>query len=556
MPRKPRRPYDPRAKALRAQRPPADAVSYMPPPGRLSLIIKLVGTDQDRLTRPGERGLYCYTDRLSYRPGDTVRFHTSTSAPRYSIEIARVGARREVLWTRSGLPGELHPTPAEAYGRGCGWPDGFAFRIPKDWRSGYYAVRFRAEDRTGEPLEWDHFFVVRASGRKRVARILMVLSTNTYAAYNTWGGKCLYPSDDRSVACRLSFQRPWQRGLLSRAPGTIRNTNTGTPGFGERPLVDAFPRHVREGYHHWARFAGFHTWESIYVPWLESSGYAVDYCVQGDLDQDPGVVDGYRLLTTAGHDEYWSWQERDVVDDFVAAGGNAAFFIGNAAFWQVRLENDGRDMVCYKYFPEFDPVYGTRRERYLTGMWSNPRIGRPENETFGLSFTRGGYHRLGYIMPRSSGGYMVYRPGHWAFAGTHLEYGDVFGSADRIVGYECDGLDFVTRNGLPYPTGKDGTPMTTEILALAPASLGERPSAEREVMWDQRDLEAVVRQLEGRVTPAGLEKYRHGTAAVVTFTRGKGTVFNCGSTEWVYGLQGRDLPVERITRNVLDRLSR
>ena len=111
MPRKPRRPHDPRAKALRAQRPPADAVSYMPPPGRLSLIIKLVGTDQDRLTRPGERGLYCYTDRLSYRPGETVRFHTSTSAPRYSIEIARVGARREVLWTRSGLPGALHPTP-------------------------------------------------------------------------------------------------------------------------------------------------------------------------------------------------------------------------------------------------------------------------------------------------------------------------------------------------------------------------------------------------------------------------------------------------------------
>ena len=111
MPRKPRRPHDPRAKALRAQRPPADAVSYMPPPGRLSLIIKLVGTDQDRLTRPGERGLYCYTDRLSYRPGDTVRFHTSTSASRYSIEIARVGARREVLWTRSGIAGRAPPDP-------------------------------------------------------------------------------------------------------------------------------------------------------------------------------------------------------------------------------------------------------------------------------------------------------------------------------------------------------------------------------------------------------------------------------------------------------------
>src|SRR4029450_11564223 len=111
-------------------------------------------------------------------------------------------------------------------------------------------------------------------------------------------GKYMYASDDRSVACRLSFQRPWQRGLLRRAPSTPRNTKTGPPGFGERPRgppptpntavtafgerprVDAFPRHVQQGYHHWTRFAGFHTWESIFVPWMEASGYAPHYRVQ------------------------------------------------------------------------------------------------------------------------------------------------------------------------------------------------------------------------------------------------------------------------------------
>jgi hypothetical protein len=72
----------------------------------------------------------------------------------------------------------------------------------------------------------------------------------------------------------------------------------------------------------------------------------------------------------------------------------------------------------------------------------------------------------------------------------------------------------------------------------------------------QRDLEAAVRQLEGAVTPAGLEKCRYGTAAMITFTRGKGTVFDCGSTEWVYGLQGRDVFVERMTRNIFDRLGK
>ena len=56
-------------------------------------------------------------------------------------------------------------------------------------------------------------------------------------------------------------------------------------------------------------------------------------------------------------------------------------------------------------------------------------------------------------------------------------------------------------------------------------------------------------------------RYRHvhlidqpGAAVLGSYTRG-GTVFTTGCTEWVRGLAGRDPMVERITRNVLDRLS-
>jgi hypothetical protein len=37
------------------------------------------------------------------------------------------------------------------------------------------------------------------------------------------------------------------------------------------------------------------------------------------------------------------------------------------------------------------------------------------------------------------------------------------------------------------------------------------------------------------------------------YTRG-GTVFTCGSTDWAHGLNGKNPTVERITRNILDRL--
>jgi len=44
-----------------------------------------------------------------------------------------------------------------------------------------------------------------------------------------------------------------------------------------------------------------------------------------------------------------------------------------------------------------------------------------------------------------------------------------------------------------------------------------------------------------------------GHAAMASFTRGKGEVFNCGTTEWAHALKAKDPFVQRITRNVLQR---
>ena len=87
----------------------------------------------------------------------------------------------------------------------------------------------------------------------------------------------------------------------------------------------------------------------------------------------------------------------------------------------------------------------------------------------GVSFARGGYHRIGRAVAAGAGGYTVYRPDHWVFAGTDLGYGDLIGAGSVVVGYECDGCDFTCRDGLPEPTGLDGTPADFEILGLAPA---------------------------------------------------------------------------------------
>ena len=436
-----------------------------------------------------------YTDQLSYRAGEQVRFHVATSADEYALEVTRIGAGREVVWRQDQLPGSSHPVPEDASSNGCGWPVSCELEVPDDWRSGYYEFALRVEDQGGKfvrrgrrTAESQGFFIVRPAGPTD-SRILLQLATNTYSAYNNWGGYSFYSYHGRGglQGHRVSF---------------------------DRPLAGLFDR-----------------WERDFVEWAEGAGYALDYCANSDLEWHPELLDNYRLVLSVGHDEYWSAPMRDHLEAYIAAGGNAAFFSGNSVCWRVRSEDEGRALVCWKQQFNMDPAYAAGDYANLSTLWSHHLVGRPENELTGVGFLYGGYHLSHGQYMDGSGAFAVHRPEHWVFAGTDLQRGDNFGGEHTIVGYECDGCEYVLENGLPVPKGTYGTPADFIILCTAPARWHPDDSA-----WYER-----------------WEKGREGAAVMGVYTRG-GTVFTAGTTDWSHGLKG-DATVAQITRNVLDRLS-
>ena len=122
---------------------------------------------------------------------------------------------------------------------------------------------------------------------------------------------------------------------------------------------------------------------------------------------------------------------------------------------------EGRDeagiatqMVGYTGMFKQDPVFDTERQAELTSIWSDHLIDRPENHLTGVSFARGGYHRIGKRVTNGAGGYTIHRADHWIFDGTDIDYGDVLGGGARIVGYECDGCDFTYIDGLRHRPGR------------------------------------------------------------------------------------------------------
>ena len=337
-------------------------------------------------------------------------------------------------------------------------------------RSGGYRVTCRVD--SGDAVrEQHHLFLLRASRAGRHNRLLLVSATGTWCAYNNWGGSNHYEGitgpDGNQFSPVLSLERPLPRGFVVLPDDAPRAALAATPGHDEPVSYPHMEWAYANGYSKKYASAGWASYETHFVKWAADAGFEVDIVSQYDLQLRPEVIEDYPCLVFIGHDEYWSWEMRDSVDAYVENGGRVARFAGNF-MWQTRLEDDGRRQLCYKSrATSEDPMHDTPR---ITTSWELPQIGRPGALTFGLNAIRGVYAGWGGCVAFGAGGFPIYRPEHWSFDGTGLGYGDVLGAQSRIFAYEVDGLDYVIRAGLPFPSGAEQVPDDIQILALGLAS--------------------------------------------------------------------------------------
>lgn len=432
---------------------------------------------------PGEPEAWVYCDKFSYEEGETVSLKVHTTAEYFDIEVIRDGYKAHTVFHQTGLKGQLCDTPGDAYAVGCGWPEALSIHLEEGkWESAFYLIIIRIKEFHGRVYEREGFFIVKSKLRRTSAKdtadFVLIHATSTMLAYNDWGGanhyrgiKDGYQDDEPSPLS--STQRPIARGMLRIPANAPREANG--PMAIEHGSTPRFPALEYAWYFRYSRHyadAGWATYERPFVVWAEKNGYRVHHLTQSDLHVERDCLQGYSTAVAVGHDEYWSWEQRDTLDAFVDAGGKLARFGGNY-IWQVRFDEAMQTQYCYRV-PQADPITATDATR-VTTFWDWTKIGRPGAQSVGLTGIMGCYTRYGMAAPRSSGGFQVYRPEHWALAGSELRYGDQFGADPvNIAAFEVDGVDYYFKKGLPYPTCADGAPTNLEIIAMCPATFGER----------------------------------------------------------------------------------
>ena len=432
-----------------------------------------------------------YLDRASAAPGDLISLRVDAATP-FDVEWYRLGwyGGRGGCMTRVDpvLPAMPGPGPDVDLSTGraeAPWQPSLAIQVPADWSTGMYAVVLRP--RVGNP-GYVPLIVRRPPGDP--APVLFVSAALTWQAYNTWGGANLYDA------------------TMADSPEISRGRRAVQVSF-DRP----YDLHQGSGYQQ--------RWELQFVRWQEREGIDVDYAADLDLELDPGILAGRRLIVFAGHHEYWSRPMRTALETAIASGVNVLFLSANEVYWQVRLESSplgpARRVTCYKS-ARLDPIASTQPE-LTTCRWRERPVNDPEATLVGQMY--------GHIV-RRPGDWVAAQTDHWLYEGTGMREGD---HIVNLVGQEYDSYF--------REVGHQGT----VVLARSP-------------------IDAVIRSDRsiGRYVSPPIH-----TATMYTANSGA-TVFAAGTFQWSWALdqfgdrsyRGAATPyderVVRMTRNLFDRL--
>lgn len=223
------------------------------------------------------------------------------------------------------------------------WEVNHKFRVPADAKSGVYAGRFDFQI-NGKPMRYHTTFIVRRPESRPKAPLLVLVSSNTWLAYNS-----------------TPFPVNHGPGLINMGTGGLGSSHPGAPKYScysdhhngqptykigmKVPWPAAGPNktYIGGGYSHLLRGERF-----LHL-WLDKHGYDYDVMTDHDLDRNPEVLKGYNAVCMNGHSEYWSARAYDGLDNYLKAGGAAVVMSGNTMFWRVSFDDSGEVMECRKF---------------------------------------------------------------------------------------------------------------------------------------------------------------------------------------------------------------
>lgn len=360
-------------------------------------------------------------------PGQSVTFYVSSSAPRFTLQAYRMGYYKargaRLIWQSKATPAITQAacsfTPGVNMTSCANWKPSLTVRLTKAFVPGDYLFKLVGASNEQAYVPLTLSVPNSHSSYLAISRSLTEAGWNTFGGYSFYQGlgTCAptYPVCNR--ARMASFDRPFDSG--NGASDFLSN---------EYPLV---------------RF-------------MESKGLDVSYASDVELTLHPSQMVTHHALLSLGHDETWTYPERNGVVTAMAKGVNVVYFGSAAVLRHARLASSAlgpaRVVVDYRNSNE-DPLFGHGPSMLVTGnTFSSPPTKLSPTPLTGEVYS-------GYMDPGSAPlPLVVWAYDSWLFSRTGLKRG---GQVPGVIDSDIDHVDAAL------------SPANLQVLAHSPVPLSE-----------------------------------------------------------------------------------
>ncbi len=354
--------------------------------------------DLPRQQIPGLGDVVGYLDSVTAVCGQAVSVHLSSTVGTAQVRLRalRIGDYQRhgsrLVWQSPILTAhrqhEAEPTGPDRVITER-WPATTTIPVDPSWPPGMYLIEIVPVG-GGQPSFMP--LAVRTSGER--SPYLVVLSDQTWLAYNKYGGRSLYfgPGGNHTEE------------VANRS--YVASTARPLEGSGTQKLF---------------------TMDLPLVKFLSRNGISYDVTTDSSLDATPAQLVGQTTVLFGGHSEYWTRRMYDAAVRARDAGTNLGFLGANEVYWQGRIERDarGRQTALTVYREARLDRLAKANPATTTVQWRGTLLKRDPASLVGVGFSVVGVRAA----------YVVRTAPDWLFAGTGLKPGSVLPLA---VGNEAD----------------------------------------------------------------------------------------------------------------------
>jgi N,N-dimethylformamidase len=364
-------------------------------------------------------GLLGYAWPKWSKSGEKSEFRVHSVEP-YKLSLWRYGIDKELVralgwFDEHGPRATMQITPDGDYTRtGVAW-NKYGYVNPHlhqyveaPARSGLYY--FRAKTAKGG----DFAFPWIVAPARPTAKIAVLASNLTWNAYNNFGGRSNYINPDRlppapTVNARLELKR------YTDPDAVTYDTDDYAPLSFDRPEPINHIDDQEEITDPIEGRAACHIAPAEWrlLGWLEREQFAYDYYAETQLHDGTLKLDDYRILVISTHPEYWSRAMYFAVKNWVVERGGRLLYLGGNGL-NCEVEFLDSTTVVYRNGDAHAMKQGHYESRFHMRVESEANL-------LGVVFTETG------IMTGAP--FRVLDASHWAFDGTGLKDGDLFGQA-------------------------------------------------------------------------------------------------------------------------------